>query len=72
MAATGEPGVSAVTAKPAGAFATASRWLIQQTSAARSPNMPRRERTVRAVLPNSPAPVRATSPPIARAIACMP
>ncbi len=72
IAATGEEAVSAVTAKPSGGRTMASRWLIQQTSAARSPNMPRRERTCSGVLPNSPAPVRATSPPSASAMACAP
>jgi len=72
MAATGEEAVWAVTANPSGARDTASRWLIQHCSAGRAWNMPSRDLTAIGVLPYSPAPVRATSPPRARVIACRP
>jgi hypothetical protein len=72
MPATGVAGVEAVTPKPAGGRTTASVWLIQQvpmspTSCSRTPPS-----AVSSVFPNSAVPVRATSPPSAWAMACMP
>ena len=72
MAATGLDAVEAVTANPSGARATASRWLIQHCSAGSWANIPSRDRTSIGVLPYSPAPVRATSPPRASVIAWRP
>ncbi len=64
MAATGDPAVVAVTVNPAGARTTASRWLIHTGWRSGRPSSRTPGATAaRSVLPNSAAPVRATSPP---------
>ncbi len=72
MPATGVDGVEAVTPKPAGGRTTASLWLIQQVPTSPTSWSITPPSTESSVLPNSAVPVRATSPPSAWAMACMP
>jgi hypothetical protein len=73
IAATGVVSLAAVPVNPAGGRTTLSRWLIQAVcSEGRSPKSRLSEPSRTGVLPNSPTPVFATSPPSAAAIACMP
>ena len=73
-AATGVPGVLAVTVKPAGATVQVSRCDIQTCWAPGRPasNAPPGPLTASAVAPYSPAPVLATSPPRSRTMSWNP
>ena len=72
-AATGVATVEASTSKPSGACCTESPWDIHtRCSPGMSPSRVPRLVTWTGVRPNSEMPVRATSPPIFRAIAWKP